>query len=347
MDLNNAIRFIVNANGYTDANVQLANVTSFQLLRKFYKAAAFKCHPDRSDDIEHANFNMKELNNAWRYIELHKEKVDESFLQSGQIEQQFSADPIESDPLRFENLPAFKSRETLLNEAFNIIYGNAADEWKFDRKCSSYFFEKYQVKLNLYSNSAEIIELHSAMEFRGKVCEKYTISWGVNTDAYSDFCSLSNQGIASLLVACRMSTYENERGRLTDKLGVRKEMLPGHKVFSPFKLFKFKALSLEDLPKNLNKLNIRQLTKLLVNGQYRSLQQDYKYTDDFGSDASNQFGRKMFHNPFTLVQKLVEQRDFWLVHSGNNQMSFGAHSNDGKSLVIEINNRFPAVNLLN
>jgi hypothetical protein len=94
-------------------------------------------------------------------------------------------------------------------------------------------------------------------------------------------------------------------------------------------------------------LNIRQLTKLLVNGQYRSLQQDYKYTDDFGSDASNQFGRKMFHNPFTLVQKLVEQRDFWLVHSGNNQMSFGAHSNDGKSLVIEINNRFPAVNLLN
>jgi len=195
--------------------------------------------------------------------------------------------------------------------------------------------------------------LQNALE-TGKSCIQYCISWGSGFDAegylkFLNWLSLISESkcITSLLAHLKIAKYYdspdgNEScAELEQGLKVVKIEVNARQVFSPFKLERIKPLTV--IPE---KPNAGHLIKLLANGQYRFLRQDYKYTDDYSFDASDDFGKKVFENPFRLLSDLIENRGKgFTVFRSADEFSFGPHSNDSKSLKPVIDNRFPSFDI--
>lgn len=342
MKIQDAIQVITSASGGVAAN--------FEALKKLYKKAALNCHPDRNADAD--KVTMIGLNAAWGLLSANAEQVETILGRSGF---RSSEDEIESNALTHSTLPAFKSRESLLREAFCIVDDMKWGDW-IDARFKTVYFSQYHLRIHTYQHCIRIYELTNALETR-KSCTVYNIHWGLGDDCegYSRFLNWAasintTSCVTGVIAHLSVADYKEKRlnqveAELAKGLYVTKYEEKSGKVFSPFKLHKLAPLS--SLP---DKLRHQHLVKLIANGQYRQLIRSQYLTDDYAHDAATNFGRKVYENPFNLLQDLIEDKSscFYLFSgsSKDGEYSFGDHSNDSKSIIPVISNRFPAIDLI-
>jgi hypothetical protein len=82
------------------------------------------------------------------------------------------------------------------------------------------------------------------------------------------------------------------------------EKQKGINVFSPFAQFK----RLKSSPKKWTKSHV---IKALMTGQFKSLNKDAVYTDDYYADAQNNYGKKEYLEAVELIQKIIEGCSGW------------------------------------
>jgi hypothetical protein len=116
------------------------------------------------------------------------------------------------------------------------------------------------------------------------------------------------------------------------------------KVFSPFVVDRVKPVT--EMPE---KWTILHLRKILANGQFRSYTQDFYYTDDYAYDAAVNFRKGYIANPLESFSDALTcgSMRVWerVAEDGTVSLHFGAHSNDGRSLIVDLNNRYPIVDM--
>lgn len=115
-----------------------------------------------------------------------------------------------------------------------------------------------------------------------------------------------------------------------------------HTVFNPFNLDALKPL--KAIPK---RWKLMDLVKVLVNGQFHSLKQNYYYTDDYLHDAAMGFRKGYIDNPIlTALEWFSERRvSCTRLSQTSNSLNFGFHSNDSSSLVLDLDNRYTLVDV--
>ena len=348
MNVHNAIDLIVSA-------AKSGAATDFESLKKLYKRAALSCHPDRNASENDCLATMKGLNAAWDYLSSNIDEVNSVLGSVTGKRHSTGPDPIDSNVLTHSTLPAFKSRETLLREAFTIIDDEKWGDWISVRHKTVYF-SVYHLRVHTFNNCIKIYELVNALEAR-KTCTVYTIHWGLDCDSagYSRFLnwvsSISTTDcITGVIAHLSVANYKEKRfsmeAELDKGLYVTKYEEKSGKVFSPFKLHKLAPLpSMPEGP-----LRHQHLVKLIANGQYRQLIRSQYLTDDYAHDAATNFGRKVYENPFNLLKELIEDKSggFHLFKrsADSGQYAFGDHMNDCKSIIPIIDNRFPSIDLL-
>ncbi|PKG68683.1 J domain-containing protein [Pseudoalteromonas sp. GutCa3] len=329
-----------------------SKAVNFKSLKDIYKLAALKNHPDRKQG-ELSEFSMVEINKAWEFVSSKAAEVDRLIASKG-TKQSFEnqTSPIKDHDLTDSGLPAFFSRETLLNEAFTIVKDSKWNDWN-NNKFETIYFEKYQVSVHIYSSVIIITNIKDALE-TGRKCTEYRINWGLDNDEigmqrfYEWVRNINNDScLTSVLANIYTADYKdiNEytcSAELAKGLKVTRSELKAVKVFSPFKLNKIKPLT-----EVKAKVSANHLIKIIANGQYCNLQRNYRYTDDYSYDSASNFGQKVFENPFKLLKELIEDRSqCFHVFKYNNGFSFGQHSNDGNSVIPSIENRFPSFDLI-
>lgn len=342
MNIQSAIELITSV-----TNMKAANFTE---LKKIYKRASLICHPDRN--IENAeNISMKDLNNAWDFLEKNEEQVNRKL--NGKTPTEVKNTSLSDNNLYDSHLPSFHCQKTLLCQAFNIIEEKEWNSW-VEFKYKTVYFSQYSIRIHTFSNCVKITDLTNALDTRKK-CTVYNITWDT-FNAHEGYCNflqwiseMSKKSCVSALLAhltilnFSRESEDVEKAELCPGIKVSRYDLKSGQVFSPFKLHKIQPLL--SLPE---KMRANHLIKVLANGQYKKLVQSEYLTDDFSYDAANNFGRKVFENPFPLLVDLIENRSggFYLFPRNDGLFRFGNHMNDTKSIVIQIDNRFSAVDLI-
>lgn len=315
-------------------------------LRKLYKKAALACHPDRQSDC---TITMQDLNAAWEVISKQTDGFAQQYTEK--------TEQVETHKLYNLPIPTLLSFRSLLDEAFDCVEDKDGSWslWQHNRFKTIYFVE-LQAMLHQYASSVRIVDLTNALE-NGKTCETYSINWGLGCDAegYTNFLNWADTlGSKILDVFNHISKLEyetdrfgNESASLGNGLQVHRYKSKSNSTFSPFKLARLKPLT--EMP---GKFTVLHLIRLIANGQYRLLKTNYSLTDDYAWDAANNGGRKLHTNPFPLLKSLIEDRSsgFYVYQrsnkSGGIELSFSEYSAENKSLIVELSNRFPKVDLV-
>lgn len=119
--------------------------------------------------------------------------------------------------------------------------------------------------------------------------------------------------------------------------------LASHTVFNPFNIGLLKPLT-----KTPKRWKVSDIVKLLINGQFHSCKQSYYYTDDYVMDNALGFREGFHENPILLAKKWHGEKIISctsLYESTPGELIFGFHSNDGNELKIDLDNRYPLVDL--
>ena len=108
--------------------------------------------------------------------------------------------------------------------------------------------------------------------------------------------------------------------------------LKGVEIYSPFHLNTLKPVTA--LPE---KPTLSHVKKLLANGQFKNLQCNNKFTDDYAGDAACNFGRGKL-NPLTFLHKLVVSPSGWRVRyeAETNLIHVNCHHFDYNSFEPEL-----------
>jgi hypothetical protein len=315
-------------------------------LRKLYKKAALTCHPDRQSDCI---ITMQELNAAWEVVSKRTDNFEQQKTEY--------PDQVESHKLYNLPIPTLLSLRSLLVDAFEFVEdtNGSWNLWQQNRFKTIYFVE-LQAMLHQYASSIRIVDLTNALE-TGKTCDTYSINWGLGCDAegYSNFLNWADSLGATILdvfnhiskMDYQTDRFGNESAVLENGLQVFRNKSKSNSTFSPFKLAKLKPLT--EIP---GKFTVVHLIRLIANGQYRQLKTNYSLTDDYAWDAANHGGRKLHTNPFPLLKSLIEDRSsgFYVYQRNNDsegiELSFSEYSAENKSLIVELSNRFPTVDLV-
>ncbi|WP_199438423.1 hypothetical protein [Vibrio owensii] len=96
------------------------------------------------------------------------------------------------------------------------------------------------------------------------------------------------------------------------------------------------------------RLTIRHLMRILVNGQFCRLKQNFHLSDDHLFDTAFDFSNGYIDNPFSIIKSWfgnTRRSCTRLYADKNNNIDFGSHSNDSMSLVFVEGNRYSAVDL--
>ncbi len=317
-------------------------------LRKLYKKAALACHPDRQSDCK-ALITMQELNAAWEVISKQTDGFEQHCTEK--------TETVETHKLYNLPIPTLLSLRSLLDEAFNFVEDKDGS-WNFwqQNRFKTIYFVELQAMIHQYASSIRIVDLTNALE-NGKTCDTYSINWGLACDAegYTNFLNWADIVGSTILdvfnhiskIEYETDRYGNESAKLGNGLQVHRYKSKSNSTFSPFKLARLKPLT--DMP---SKFTVLHLIRLIANGQYRLLKTNYSFTDDYAWDAANNDGRKLHTNPLPLLKSLIEDRSsgFYVYQrsneTGETELSFSEYSAENKSLIVELSNRFPTLDLV-
>jgi hypothetical protein len=253
-----------------------------------------------------------------------------------------------------------ESNEMLIrNMGYNVLNGKSpktvADFMRliydsFDKRGECYTPDgKWYFSLS-YDNSLKISDISEAL-FHGKQVESWTISTHKGKTHLDDIIAhclpqdMKFQTFLDLIKSEKLDEHliDNDRGLdISDTefyFNNYKEKAVG--VYSPFNVDKLKRLT--KMPAKLKKMDV---VKLLVNGQYKGLKRDFKYTDDYAFDSAINFGKKE-NLPFKLVLNIVDKmiKD----RNGRQRMiepkkgvyvvDFSPHSNESWSFLVDLNGK--------
>ncbi|MEZ8989193.1 hypothetical protein AB4571_02685 [Vibrio breoganii] len=111
--------------------------------------------------------------------------------------------------------------------------------------------------------------------------------------------------------------------------------------------------TLQEVMKPLTKMpsksepSIKELVRILVNGQFAQIKCNFYHTDDYRLDASRNFLKGYLDNPLKKAVDWFGERKISCtrLYMSGNKLSFGQHSNESYSLEIELSNRYPSVDI--
>lgn len=330
---------------------------SFEQLKRQYKMQALNAHPDKSGDT----VTMAEINAAWKVIKKHQKMFTATSV----------AEPIEAyklDPLHVNNVPSFKSRDTLIADNWYVV--DTVEDIKYtcgDNVYDDPFLfmsrkDEVSIKSSMlnYTRSehggGSITDVTNAMR-TGKTCRSYRINHpGWDNDYYENFSNWTKaigvENIEQLFAYLESVTNwielnYTDTGMLEIKefnLTIYRENEKSSGVFSPLLLDTIKPVT--KAPKKWTKVHFK---KLLANGQFSHLKQNFYFTDDYAMDAALGDRRGYIQNPLRMLCDDWGENDlsrlYTSVENGVTYLRFGAHSNDSRQFAINLDNRYPDVDM--
>ena len=330
-------------------------------LKKLYKKAALLVHSDRAK-AHGITYTMTDVNRAWELVS--KSLEGALGLIEGSIVSRRNrafSDSWMNDPLHEATVPSFYSVDTMAEKAWQIVdSGETGDFTWFNPSKHSTFIKDLNLEYRYYYGG-DVLALYSLENaFKtGKQSTGYRICYDRNGDGHfmeafseilNELCnSQTPKGVWKWLESLEFvdgGPYQGVRAEVTigrHTVRVYRDNVPGNKQFSPFDLDRVKPVA--KIPK---KWTVVHLRKILANGQFRSYKQDYYYTDDYSRDAADNYRKGYFSNPlesYSDILTCTSQRVWSREEEGIIELHFGAHRNDGRSLIVDLNNRYPVVDM--
>lgn len=304
--------------------------------------------------------NMMKVINSWKErIELYFSERDSLKMPEG-VNIDTCKLPSSIDPLRFADVPSFKSLDTLISEAFEIVrierLFDLANRYKneyFDRErqlCIAYsqgymgyvymqdLTNAFESRLSCVSFRIEVSDVldktlkgRDYQDARTSLVLHRFFDEVVGTDDISSIWSWLNE-LADFDKYGR-SSFEFGASKIT----VTKRLDKGSKVFSPFKLDKLKPVV--NLPPKPTKSH---MIKLLVNGQFSQLKDSYYYDPEYGSGYLETHGVDSGYglNPFYYARQLLSGRASADYGSELDVATIRITCNEWKNVNIRLENRF-------
>ncbi|MCR9909658.1 hypothetical protein NB545_19680 [Vibrio campbellii] len=373
---------------------------SRSVLKKIYKRAMFKLHPDRGGD----KLKTQLLNEAYALLKT----VVSLDVDGPRLEETKPLDTHSDDwlfdknaghPLHDSGLSSLKTRHELLNELFDIRdEGNVPDIRYWDQSevyhsnsNQGIYFQKEDMAMKLQYLLGErdyitLVDVTNGFLHRKKAgkmtvaVKRYGESYGPNQECLSNvliewfeergershgfhWCDFYKEVIDKVSTAFRSGDLKGEVfgraftlatpswllweatvmvGESIIKIGF--DEYSSKNEFNPFNLGAIKPL--KALPK---KWKVADLVKVLINGQFHSLKQNYYYTDDYALDAAVGFRRGYIENPLEMAMRwhgdTLRSCSSLYSSSDDKRINFGKHMNDGCSLVVDLDNRYPLISL--
>lgn len=344
-------------------NINLT-IESLDDVRKLYKKAALLVHTDRKSS-ETCPFTMVDVNAAWELISKSPEaKVMEIVSdcigsESRKAVIETAANAWTNDPLHEATVPAFFTVNTLCRDAWDVV--DSSEEFRWFSGLHKTYFQDLNWEYKFWSGNESMcfVDLTNAY-LVGKKCVSFSINFNINKRE-ADSCSawyllLKEQCQSTHPKAVVEWLKRLEMSDMGRGVGVCARFIVGdvevriysderqaNQVFSPFALERLKPIV--ETPTRWTNVHLR---RIIANGQFVRLKQDYYHTDDFASDAAENFREGYIKNPIKSLAKMFGDtlHIFSSVDkSGKIRLSFGAHSNDGRSLIVDLNNRYPSVDM--
>ncbi len=335
----------------------LSELTDIVAVRKLYKKAALVVHSDRAKQ-QNCPHNMTQVNAAWEIVCKARWEQVASILG---LQVKCDVDRCwTDDPLHNATVPAFYTVDTLCRKAWNICDNDQDESFKWFGSGHCTYFQNLKWQYEYWSGSECMLltDLQNALLFR-KECVSYRI---VMKAFRADMCkafyelvrkyakSSSPEDVIQWLHTIEMvdlGKYQGVGAKFISsddvEVVIYRQSQPSHTVFTPFDIQRMKPLT--ELPK---KWTIAHLRRVIANGQFVRLKQDYYLTDDYAYDAAVNYRKGYISNPFRMLAELIGDdlsRLYPTSADGQMVLHFGCHSNDGRSITIDLNCRYPAVDM--
>ncbi len=342
----------------TEAHATMSTV------KKLYKRAALLVHSDRVIEVN-CPYSMTDVNAAWEIISKSDETEVLRLFNSHIRKESPVTEHWKNDPLHKANVPSFYTVDKLCEKEWKFAKADDEDfrwfsSWNttFIDGSGCYFRCKYWPG----SECMSLADITNAFLHR-KVCVSYRILFltGLNPNgSRADSCTAFYQMVRELVGSSTpkavfewLGTLEMvELDRFSGKgarfefgnvrITIYRDEENSSKVFSPFCIDRVKPLT--ELPK---KWTVVHLRKALANGQFVRLKQNYYLTDDYAADAASNSREGYIQNPIAMFEKVLTD-DLHLYERSRDgvvELSFGCHMNDGRSIIINLDNRYPLVDM--
>ncbi|EMA3788876.1 hypothetical protein U2U65_003496 [Vibrio cholerae] len=363
---------------------------SLRALKRLYKRAVFKVHPDKGGNKEDAQL----LNTAYSAL------LDHGVFLVGADDEESNVQQTKSDttdsstddkwfydrnnghPLHACHLASMYTLDSLIQQTFNVVSSDASFYKVFGTytgKPDRHFYMKngeQHLAISGREESLSITDVTNAGKAR-----KQCVELSLNITNYNPNYPRTNQSFARVLcdwfgsrimsdefrfgwvfnhlMSCVHHARHSGSFRVHDVVYTAHKdswnewvdvKVSGHLVriyvnecpsqdfLTPFTLNEWKPL--DELP---SRWTIKHLVRLLVNGQFHHIKRDYYYTDDYAYDAACGYRKGYIDNPLHVACQWVgeKKRSCTSLHfSDDRRLSFGFHSNDSSSLIVDLNNRF-------
>ncbi|HAS8195751.1 TPA: hypothetical protein I7682_17875 [Vibrio vulnificus] len=379
-------------------NIFSGEKLTVRALKRYYKQAIFKVHPDYGGSKE----ETQKLNAAYAIL-LKTVKHDNKFPEK-QNKSDSGADYVEPDwfhkkndghPLHSCKLASVHSLDTLIAKTFAVATEPVTLEqvWSPGRnvKDSNSIYEQRgdsAFKISAYYGDWDTFYVTNVTEAgkARKQCNQMTF----HVSHYSSEYSEVTRGIPNVIRAWLLDTHA-KNGKIdcielytymlgllhhawtcggkvhvgkavvetTDvnetfvnasvKVGgnvikISLKSLAAHHIITPFNLETFKPLT--QLP---SRWTVKHFVRLLVNGQFFKIKQDYYHTDDYTMDAATRFREGYIDNPLAVAFEWIGDnlsRGAYIYESTKGEsLNFGFHINDSSSLCVDLNNRYSLFDL--
>lgn len=210
----------------------------------------------------------------------------------------------------------------------------------------AFFFKKEQLKVQLYNGSVNITDISNALK-RGKECVSISFSYFGRGGHAADFWNWLNEEFDGSLeflfkfyaLQDNGSEFQQRIENMSDyKIDIYLSREKAIKVFSPFALNNLNPL--KSAPK---KWTMSHIVRALANGQFKSLNCEGVYTDDYAFDAAYNFQKGEVSSSIKLVQELINDgsnRGWWVssIQERNpNYIEFHQHHFKGYSFDFVLN----------
>ncbi|MBE0362236.1 hypothetical protein PULV_a4053 [Pseudoalteromonas ulvae UL12] len=338
------------------------NAVDFKGLKKLYKKAALLVHSDRAK--EHGcSYNMVDLNNAWGMISNNVESALMLIEGSEVLEKaRVFANSWKDDPLHEASVPSFYTVETMAKKAWNIVEDGEDGNFVWFNPSKHVTYIKDSNLEYRYYYGGDVISFYDLENsFKtGKECTGFRVCHDRLTDRsfmeiwseiLNEYCETPTpKGVWTWLTSLEMVDNGRYHGKCAEiKVGdssvrVYEDNVSGNKNFSPFVINRVKPVA--SMPK---KWTVVQLRKILANGQFSKYKQDYYMTDDYAGDAASNFRKGYYQNPLDSYADILTCNHMRVWSNQNEDgtvvLHLGAHSNDGRSLIVDLNNRYPIVDM--
>lgn len=337
--------------------LEFGNAQSLKDLKRLYWQAASSNKKDIS---------MAKINAIWNTISQADENTLLGFLpgtpQHQKLDEQFNG--WKKHPLHEGNASSLHSVQTMAGKLHKVFQtSNNQFQW-FDGLANTAFIEDPEGDKNLNTPSLLIntkalqryINIQDVTHaFKKEECQGYVINIIAprDNDPSLALSFLLNEHCAdhspqSLWKWLRTLNTQQHKHPLTLNVDqyefqIRQDSSPGKDVYSPFNLSVFKPLI-----KPPTKWTVVHLRKLLANGQFTQFKQNEYLTDDYALDCANNYSKGYFDNPLAMFVTYANTRPRYLDakdKEGIITLTFGLHSNDSCSLVVDLDMRYPLIDI--